>query len=121
MPRETPPIRRHKLRTINTMTTALTVPSGLLTVMLSLLSLLSLLKVFPLGRVGGTVVGRWMGSPMSWGISGSGFLEKIVSDLSILDLLGQSRPSVGDWQSSKLETLIQMVSFIILKVKFDSL
>ena len=90
MPRETPPIRRHKLRTINTMKTVLTVPSGLLTVILSLLSLLSLLKVFLMGRFGGAVVARWMGFPMSCGISGSDFLEKIVSDLSIPDFLGKS-------------------------------
>ena len=94
---------------------------GLLIVMLSLMASLLLLKVSPSERVGRTVVGRWMGLPMTWGIAGSGILEKIVSDMSILDLLGQSRPSVGDWQSSKHETLIEKVSFIILKVKFDSL
>ena len=72
------------------MKTLLIVPLGLLAGMLSLSSLLTLLKVFPLGREGGTVVVRRMGFPMPWGITGSGFLEKIVSDLSILNLLSQS-------------------------------
>ena len=55
----------------------LTDPSGLLTEMLSLLTLLTLLMLFPSGRVGGTeVVGR-MGTAMSMGTTGLGFLENI--------------------------------------------
>ena len=54
-------------------------PSGLLAEMLSLFSLLILLKIFPSGRVGGTVVVGRMGIPMPLGITGFGFLENILT------------------------------------------
>ena len=103
----------------------LTDPSGLLAEMLSLSTLLTLLKVFPAGRVGEKEVVERMGTAMSMGTTGfgvlkniptstSGSLEKIVRDLLILILLGQSQPSVVDWPSSRTyKTLIQIDNVII--------
>ena len=49
--------------------------------------------------------------------SASGSLEKIVLDLSMQKFLGQSRPSVGEWQKIKHEKLTENDISIILKIK----